>query len=179
MPAWPGSRAGRGRLAVRGRTTPIRRRGGARLNAVGLLAAMVLGVGAAGVGNMMPREAGTVLRVDPSAIVRCPAVREAFCVVDGDTVRYGGERIRLSGIDTPEISNPGCAAEKQLGERATLRLVAILERGPFDIVDTREGRDRYGRLLRELRRDGRSIGDMLVAEGLARRWQGRKQGWCE
>jgi micrococcal nuclease len=44
----------------------------------------------------------------------------------------------------------------------------------------RNGRDedRYGRKLRVVVRDGRSIGDMLVAEGLARAWTGRREPRC-
>jgi endonuclease YncB( thermonuclease family) len=38
--------------------------------------------------------------------------------------------------------------------------------------------DRYGRKLRVVTRNGRSLGDILVAEGLARRWDGRRRSWC-
>ena len=31
---------------------------------------------------------------------------------------------------------------------------------------------------RVVTRDGRSLGDRLVAEGLARTWTGRRQPWC-
>jgi endonuclease YncB( thermonuclease family) len=36
----------------------------------------------------------------------------------------------------------------------------------------------YGRKLRILVRNGRSLGDTLVAEGLARRWDGARRSWC-
>ena len=38
--------------------------------------------------------------------------------------------------------------------------------------------DRYGRKLRLLRRNGRSLGFALVEEGLARPWDGRRKSWC-
>jgi micrococcal nuclease len=38
--------------------------------------------------------------------------------------------------------------------------------------------DRYGRKLRTIERDGRSLGDVLVAEGLARPWDGARRSWC-
>ena len=38
--------------------------------------------------------------------------------------------------------------------------------------------DRYGRKLRVVERDGVSLGETLVAEGLARRWEGRRRPWC-
>jgi micrococcal nuclease len=41
------------------------------------------------------------------------------CVVDGDTFWLEGEKIRIADIDTPEISEPKCDAEYQLGMKAT------------------------------------------------------------
>ena len=38
--------------------------------------------------------------------------------------------------------------------------------------------DRYGRQLRVVTRGGRSLGDVLVAEGLARPWEGSRRPWC-
>ncbi|WP_394357150.1 hypothetical protein [Sphingopyxis indica] len=38
--------------------------------------------------------------------------------------------------------------------------------------------DRYGRKLRIVVRGGTSVGSVLVAEGLARPWEGRRRPWC-
>lgn len=101
------------------------------------------------------------------------------CVVDGDTLWLDGAKIRVTDIDTPEISEPGCPAEKVLGERARRRFQALLNAGPFDLVLVgQRDRDRNGRLLRVVMRRGRSLGDQLVAEGLARKWTGRREPWC-
>jgi micrococcal nuclease len=101
------------------------------------------------------------------------------CVIDGDTIRYNGLTIRLEGIDAPETHEPRCAFELALGERATDRLIELMNSGPFDVV-YRGGRDvdRYGRRLRAIERDGHPLGDVLVAEGLARRWDGARRSWC-
>lgn len=32
-------------------------------------------------------------------------------VVDGDTIRWQGQRIRLQGLDSPELFSPQCQAE--------------------------------------------------------------------
>jgi micrococcal nuclease len=50
--------------------------------------------------------------------------------------------------------------------------------GPFRLVAGGRDEDRYGRKLRTIARGGRSLGDMLVAEGLARRWDGGRRSWC-
>jgi endonuclease YncB( thermonuclease family) len=109
---------------------------------------------------------------------RCGLNRRT-CVVDGDTIWLDGQKVRIADIDTPEVSQPSCAAEKALGERATDRLVFLLNEGPFEVrpIGSRD-EDQYGRKLRVIERAGRSLGDQLVAEGLARTWTGRRQPWC-
>lgn len=100
------------------------------------------------------------------------------CVIDGDTFTLGGTTIRISDIDAPETHPPRCVREADLGDRATRRLSELLSSSPFRLV--RQGRDidRYGRKLRVVIRDGRSVGRMLVSEGLARPWTGKRRPWC-
>lgn len=61
----------------------------------------------------------------------------------------------------------------------TRRLAQLINEGPFEMVN-RGGRneDKYGRKLRTLERGGRSLGGILVAEGLARQWVGYRRSWC-
>lgn len=101
------------------------------------------------------------------------------CVVDGDTFWIDGQKVRIADIDAPETHPPRCAEEADLGERATLRLQALLNAGPVTLAPADRDTDRYGRLLRIVERDGRSIGDQLVDEGLARHWTGRRLPWCD
>lgn len=109
----------------------------------------------------------------------CTGSARYHCVVDGDTMWIGGQKIRIADIDTPEVSEPRCASELALGNKATARLVELVNEEPFELKAW-PGRDedKYGRKLRVLVRDGRSLGDILVSEGLARTWTGRRQPWC-
>jgi hypothetical protein len=100
------------------------------------------------------------------------------CVVDGDTFWFRGEKIRVADIDTPETHPARCASEAALGSRATERLQALLNDGAFSLEPIDRDSDRYGRLLRIVTRDGQSIGGELVAEGLARPWDGARHPWC-
>lgn len=102
------------------------------------------------------------------------------CVIDGDTIRFEGEKIRIVGLDTPETHPPSCAREAELGQKATLRMQELLNEGGFRLEATADGdRDRYGRLLRTVTRNGQSISDTLIAEGLAHSYNGgAKQSWC-
>jgi endonuclease YncB( thermonuclease family) len=108
----------------------------------------------------------------------CGMVRKT-CVVDGDTFWLDGVKIRIADIDTPEISEPKCDSEYDLGMKATYRLRELLNEGPFELnsIGSRD-EDRHGRKLRVVVRNGRSLGDQLVSEGLARTWSGRREPWC-
>ena len=112
------------------------------------------------------------------AFVLCAGARAPNCVIDGDTIRYRGTKIRLEDIDAPETFSPRCASEAALGRQATHRLLALLNAGPFEIIAGGRDEDRYGRKLRVIARGGRSLGATLVAEGLALPWDGRRRSWC-
>lgn len=101
------------------------------------------------------------------------------CVIDGDTFYLGNESIRVADIDTPEVGQPQCRYEADLGRQATERFHQLLNAGPITLAmwDERDA-DQYGRKLRVVMRDGRSLGDTLVAEGLAREWTGSRRPWC-
>jgi endonuclease YncB( thermonuclease family) len=108
----------------------------------------------------------------------CASAHQQNCVVDGDTIRYGGVKIRLADIDAPEVFSPKCASEAARGKRATRRLLELMNAGPFQLVSGGRDEDRYGRKLRTIERAGRSLGATLVAEGLARPWDGARRSWC-
>ena len=100
------------------------------------------------------------------------------CVVDGDTIWLGGEKIRIADIDTPETHPPRCAQEARLGEAATRRLRQLLNGGAVSLRPIDRDEDNYGRKLRIVLVDGRSVGDTLVDEGLARPYRGGRRPWC-
>lgn len=110
----------------------------------------------------------------------CSGSPRITCIVDGDTIWYRGTKIRIADIDTPEVSRPNCDREAAMGRRATERMQALLNAGAFSFAPSADGRDtdRYGRQLRVVLREGESLGDTLVAEGLAERWGGPKVAWC-
>jgi endonuclease YncB( thermonuclease family) len=110
----------------------------------------------------------------------CAGSRRVTCVVDGDTIWYRGEKIRVADIDTPEVFSPACPRERAAGERATRRLQELLNAGAFSLeaAPGAASRDRYGRALRIVTRDGESLGQMLVREGLAEEWGGARREWC-
>jgi len=113
-----------------------------------------------------------------AAFALCPHGPRTTCVVDGDTFWLDGEKVRIADINAPETHGAQCPEERALGDTATRRLIVLLNAGPFDLAPYPRDRDRYGRLLRIVVRQGRSVGAELVAEGLAEPWRGRRRNWC-
>lgn len=108
-------------------------------------------------------------------------------VIDGDTVALAsGERIRLIGIDAPEIGRARCWRERRIAVRASARLAHHLRQGPVTIrrCDGSRCQDRYRRTLADLTlSDGRDAGRVLIREGLALpyragRLRERQAHWC-
>jgi len=173
--------------AARGRRQPKGRR--FMLMVAGLSALAFAGTWY-GSNALLPDGRGTVGgSVAPAALVSrgdALSARFAFChsgggtncVVDGDTFWFGGEKYRIADIDTPETHPSRCAEEARLGTAATNRLRVLLNAGPFTLESADRDTDRYGRKLRVVTRGGASIGDVLVNEGLARAWVGRREPWC-
>ena len=88
-------------------------------------------------------------------------------VVDGDTLRVGGERVRLYGVDAPEMSQMCDAgwAKVACGQLAAQWLRSrvqgrSLRCSGLDI-------DRYGRLVARCRINGADLGQSLVEAGWA------------
>lgn len=100
------------------------------------------------------------------------------CVVDGDTIWLEGQNLRLESYDTPEPYTDICGgqAEVELAHQASARLLELLNGNTFT-VDAK-GQDRYGRTLATIRIGGRDVGDILIDEGLARRWPNGREFWC-
>ena len=79
-------------------------------------------------------------------------------VIDGDTVIVRTIKVRLVGLDAPELSQPyGKKSKRFLMERIQGKRVTIQT----------QGEDRYGRTLGVVFLDGQNINGQLLAEGLA------------
>jgi micrococcal nuclease len=106
-----------------------------------------------------------------------PAAADAVRVIDGDTIVHRGQTIRIMGLDAPEL-HPRCTAEAVMAAQARARLAELLAEG-FTVEP--HGQDRYGRVLAVVRDAiGRNVADVMIAEGLARRYDGRgpRDPWC-
>jgi len=138
------------------------------------------------VGLVVVGLAGMALFAEPE-----PPLSGHPTVVDGDTLRLGGERVRLLGIDAPELAQQCTDAAGKpwaCGEAARRAMLDLVGTGSANC--TAEEHDRYGRILAHCQvgtadlsesmiRAGMAIsdGDYLLAEAEARNakrgiWQG-------
>lgn len=101
-----------------------------------------------------------------------------IAVWDGDSFTMNREKFRLEEIDTPEIGDRArCAYEARLAERAKARFVEILGSGE-PVVMAASRPEKYHRTLVRIVVGGKDVGELLIADGLARPWEGRRQAWC-
>jgi endonuclease YncB( thermonuclease family) len=108
------------------------------------------------------------------------AERRVTCVVDGDTIWQDGVKMRLLEIDTPETFEAQCDREKQLGEKAKLRLQALMSDGyRLDDSGMKDRTSDRRNLVHVILPDGRDAGKVLIKEGLAQPWPNKGNRWCD
>lgn len=89
-------------------------------------------------------------------------------VIDGDTLDVGGVRVRLHGIDAPEIGQTctnGDGVQWDCGTWAADQVRARL--GAREVSCEKVTEDKYGRTVARCALAGQDLGRMLVTEGLA------------
>ena len=88
-------------------------------------------------------------------------------VVDGDTIILNGEKIRFSGIDTPELKQTCLKDDQEVGCGVTAKKLLAEKIGNATIECIREGKDTYKRTLAECFVNGESLSKFLVRSGYA------------
>jgi micrococcal nuclease len=107
----------------------------------------------------------------------------AYRVVDGDTVARGKQRMRILGIDAPELRGGTCpAVEHAKGRDAKQYLANLLSSS--DRVTVRRykrQRDRYGRDVVQIWVNGRSVAGQMIKAGHAKVWSAAatRPNWCQ
>ena len=88
-------------------------------------------------------------------------------VVDGDTIHLNGEKIRFTGIDTPELKQT-CIKEGFIDQcGVTAKEILIVKIGDNKVECISEGKDRYKRTLAECFVNDESLSSYLVRSGYA------------
>ena len=88
-------------------------------------------------------------------------------IVDGDTIYLNGEKIRFSGIDTPELKQTCLYNEEVVNCGITAKKLLINIIGDNEVKCISEGKDRYKRTLAECFVNKLSLSSYLVKKGYA------------
>lgn len=88
-------------------------------------------------------------------------------VHDGDTIKIGGENVRLYGIDAPELKQTCRSIHGTLpcGEMARDNLVRLIDDQPVTCLY--KERDRYGRIVGKCYVDQTNLSILMVMDGWA------------
>ena len=88
-------------------------------------------------------------------------------ITDGDTIRINGEKIRFSGIDTPELRQTCLKQGIQVPCGIEAKQILTDKISDNKIVCIREGKDQYKRTLAECFVNNESLSSYLVKSGYA------------
>jgi micrococcal nuclease len=99
-----------------------------------------------------------------------PGIYQVERTVDGDTLLLsGGQRVRLQGVNCPEIAHEEKPAERLSAEATTFTQRFVRDAGGQLRVEVDgEAADHYGRWLAFVWREDRMLNQELVRAGLAR-----------
>ena len=88
-------------------------------------------------------------------------------IVDGDTIVLNGEKIRFSGIDTPELKQTCIQDDQKINCGMDAKLLLVKKIGNNTPECISEGKDVYKRTLAECFINGESLSSFLVRSGYA------------
>ena len=88
-------------------------------------------------------------------------------IIDGDTIHLNNEKIRFTGIDTPELKQTCNKNNEIIFCGIEARQLLIDKIGKDKVICIREGKDRYKRTLAECFVNDLSLSRFLVREGYA------------
>ena len=88
-------------------------------------------------------------------------------VIDGDTIVLNGEKIRFTGIDTPELKQTCTQGDQEVACGMTAKMLLVKKIGNNTPECISEGKDVYKRTLAECFINGESLSSFLVRSGYA------------
>ena len=86
-------------------------------------------------------------------------------VIDGDTIHLNDQKIRFSGIDTPELKQTCGIDEKIIFCGIEAKKLLIKKIGNNEVKCIPEGKDQYKRILAECFVNNESLSSFLVKQG--------------
>jgi len=111
-------------------------------------------------------------QAEDARFMLCEALPHQTCVWSGDSFYLRGRMIRLADAVSPARYTSECPKASQLSWRSALRLRDLLNAGTFEIATAGESE------LAVVSRNGQSLGETMIAEGLAEKRTPAQPSWC-
>ena len=96
-----------------------------------------------------------------------PSLSNSLKVIDGDTIVLNGEKIRFSGIDTPELKQTCLKDNEKVGCGMLAKMLLVKKIGNNTPICIGKKKDFYKRTLAECFVNGESLSKFLVRSGYA------------
>ena len=96
-----------------------------------------------------------------------PSLANKLKVIDGDTIVLNGEKIRFSGIDTPELKQTCLKDNEKVGCGMLAKMLLVKKIGNNTPICIGKKKDFYKRTLAECFVNGESLSKFLVRSGYA------------
>tara|TARA_B100000700_G_scaffold124829_1_gene139797 strand:+ start:107 stop:562 length:456 start_codon:yes stop_codon:yes gene_type:complete len=96
-----------------------------------------------------------------------PSLASNLKVIDGDTIVLNGEKIRFSGIDTPELKQTCLKDNEKVGCGMLAKMLLVKKIGNNTPICIGKKKDFYKRTLAECFVNGESLSKFLVRSGYA------------
>ena len=96
-----------------------------------------------------------------------PSLANNLKVIDGDTIVLNGEKIRFSGIDTPELKQTCLKDNEKVGCGMLAKMLLVKKIGNNTPICIGKKKDFYKRTLAECFVNGESLSKFLVRSGYA------------
>ena len=88
-------------------------------------------------------------------------------ITDGDTIKLNGDKIRFSGIDSPELKQTCIKDGVKILCGLNAKKILVDKIGNNKVTCVKEGKDRYKRILAECFVNNESLSSYLVRSGYA------------
>lgn len=124
----------------------------------------------------------TITHQDPRAAAHAAQFGQCYnsgvdeCVLDGDTIYVGGQRVDVAGIVAPAIQGAKCSDERTRGIESALKLADLLNSGKVTLGDT--VRDSDGTLRRRVAVDGKDVAAAMIDAGVTQDRGSGQPDWC-
>jgi len=136
------------------------------------LAVLIVGIGAATLSSYDSVAAAA----QSKRFGQCYNTEGPNCVVDANTIYVGGAKYQVAGFAAPEIQDAACAAERDRGIDAAVKMVDLLNAGT--VIVGAPVRDQDGRETHRIEVDGRDVAPVMLDTGLAHRDGSNRADWC-